>query len=74
MKKGMHSWVNQFRVWGGLGFRVNQSASGRRSLNNGEENGTYYSRLGLYRDNGKGNGSYYLGFRVESLAFSLFEA
>ena len=28
------------------------------------QNGIYYSILGLYRDNGKENGSYYLGFRV----------
>ena len=29
-----------------------------------KENGHYYSILGLYRDNGRENGSYYLGFRV----------
>ena len=29
--------------------------------------GNYYSILGLYRDNGKENGNYYLGFRVEGL-------
>ena len=32
------------------------------------QNGSYYSILGyilgLYRDNGKENGNYYLGFRV----------
>ena len=26
--------------------------------------GNYYSILGLYGDNGKENGNYYLGFRV----------
>ena len=28
-------------------------------MNNGKENGNYYTILGLYRDNGKENGNYY---------------
>ena len=30
---------------------------------NGNENGNYYSILGIYWDNGRENGNYYLGFR-----------
>ena len=29
----------------------------------------YWGYLGLFRDNGKENGNYYLGFRVEGLGF-----
>ena len=42
-------------------------------LENGKQNGNYFSILGLYWENGKYNGNYYLGFRVWSLGvrFSL---
>ena len=40
-------------------------------MNNEKANGNYYGILGLYRDNGKENGSDYLGFRVSSIRFTL---
>ena len=32
-----------------------------------KQNGNYYSIWGLYRDNGKENGSYRFGFRVVNI-------
>ena len=40
-------------------------------MDNEKENGNYYRILGLYRDNGKENGSGYLGFRVSSIRITL---
>ena len=34
-----------------------------------KKNWNYYNMLGFYRDNGKENGNYYLGFRVWVLEF-----
>ena len=33
-------------------------------MENGKENGSFYSILGLYGDNGEESGQYYLVFRV----------
>ena len=38
-------------------------------MDNGKENGNYYSLVEFYWDNGKEDGNYYLGFRVQGKVF-----
>ena len=46
-----------FKGWEGLVCKLTEGSIGK-----------IWGNIGLYRDNGKGNGNYYLGFRVELIS------